>query len=332
MTDPKDPKKKFSNQFMGKTPLTNTKPKDPLSFTNNIFPGSNSKPKKKQKPLIVYDDLPYPIEKMDKFGLTKKKIEIQNQREQYLKYDNLVEYTPGKKPKQSVDFDSLITDDIYKWDDKKKKAKVTKSGKGEARAFLNRYNDPITRKRMKKQIGVSDADIDNMIIKGLKAEKYDGGNSAGSNADAFSSGGKDKIFFGKKHLHNKATETHERIHSSKMDDIMGIALQKTLGNANDQKRFGTTRDGKGYVPQKTRNYLNRPGETYGNFAEFREELGIKPGEQIDEKRMRKIIKKKKINNNFINVYDDDKIVKALNTIASTDTKKDKLKKYKYKLT
>lgn len=328
MSDPKDPKKKFSNQFMGKTPLANTKPKDPLSFMNNIIPGSTPKPKEKQKPLTVYDNLPYPIEKMDKFGLTKKKIKIQNQREQYLKYDNLVE----KKPKQSVDFDSLISDDIHKWDDKDQKSKVTKSGKGEAKAFLNRYNDPITRKRMKKQIGVSDADIDNMIIKGLKAEKHDGGVSAGSNANSFSSGGKDQIFFGKKHLHNEATETHERIHSSKMDEPMGIELQKVLGNANDQKRFGTTRDGKGYTPQSTRTYLNRPGETYGNFAGFREELGMKPGEQIDAKRMRKIIKEKKIESNFSNVYDDDKIVKALNTIASTNTKKDKLKKYKYRLT
>ena len=328
MPDPKDPKKKFSNQFMGKTPLTNTKPKDPLSFMSNIFPGSTSKPKGKQKPLTVYDNLPYPIEKMDKFGLTKKKIKIQNQREQYLKYDNLVE----KKPKQSVDFDSLISDDIHKWDDKDQKSKVTKSGKGEAKAFLNRYNDPITRKRMKKQIGVSDADIDNMIIKGLKAEKHDGGNQVGSNADTWTTGGVDQIFFGKKHLHNEATETHERIHQAKFDEPMGIALQKVLGNANDQKRFGTTRDGKGYTPQSTRTYLNRPGETYGNFAGFREELGMKPGEQIDAKRMRKIIKEKKIESNFSNVYDDDKIVKALNTIASTDTKKDKLKKYKYRLT
>ena len=328
MPDPKDPKKKFSNQFMGKTPLTNTKPKDPLSFMNNIFPGSTSKPKEKQKPLMVYDNLPYPIAKMDKFGLTKKKVEIQNQREQYLKHDNLVE----KNPKQSVDFDSLITDDIHKWDDKDQKAKVTKSGKGEAKAFLNRYNDPITRKRMKKQIGVSDADIDNMIIKGLKAEKHDGGNSEGANADAWTTGGVDQIFFGKKHLHNEATETHERIHASKMDEPMGIALQKVLGNANDQKRFGTTRDGKGYTPQSTRTYLNKPGETYGNFAGFREELGMKPGEQIDVPTMQKLIKSKKINNNFINVFDDDKIVEALNTIASTDTKKDKLKKYKYRLT
>jgi len=327
MPDPKDPKKKFSNQFMGKTPLTNTKPKDPLSFMNNIFPGSNSKPKKKQKPLIVYDNLPFPIEKMDELGLIKKKLEIKNQRKKYLKYDNLVE----KNPKQSVDFDSLITDDIHKWDYKEKKTKVTKSGKGTARAFLNRYDDPITRKRMKKQIGVTDADIDNMIIKGLKAEKHEGGNSFGTKATAWTKLGKDQMFFGRDHLHDEGVETHERIHLSKMDDPMGIELQKVLGNANDQKRSGTTRDGREYTPQSTRTYLNRPGETYGNFVEFREKIGLKPGEKIDEKRMRKIIKKKKIKDNFSNVYDDDKIVKALNTIASADTKKDKLKKYKYKL-
>jgi len=116
-----------------------------------------------------------------------------------------------------------------------------------------------------------------------------------------------------------------------MDDPLGVALQKVLGSALEQERGVYRRDGT-YNPLETRKYLNKPGETYGNFAGFRQELGMKPGEQIDKKRMRQIIKDKKIESNFSNTYDDDKIVEALNTIASADTKKDMLKKYKYRLT
>jgi hypothetical protein len=305
LIDPTDP-----SAAIGLAPNEPTPAKNVLSFLDNEYLPT-PQPQEKKKDLKVYDNLAFPMAKMDEFGLTKNKVKIKDQREGHMKYDAGLGVL--QNPTQSVDFDSLITNDIHKYVDGK--PTVEKTGTGTAKAFLNRYNDPITRKRMKDQAGFTDEDIDNMIIRGLKAEKHDGGNPEGSNAAAWTVGGKDQIFFGKEHLHNKATETHERIHASKMDEPMGLVLQEVLGDANNQKRGKTTRDGTEYIPQQTRDYLNRPGEAYGNFAGFREELGLKPGEQIDVPTLQRLIKEKKIESNFNNVYDDDKIVKALNTIA-----------------
>ena len=294
LIDPTDPP-------VEKNPLLNNLEtiKDPLSFLDNKDISSNNAPSIK-KPLEVLD------------SSNKGSVAIDDQRNKYMKYDAGLGVL--QNPTQSVDFDSLITKDVHEYVDGN--TSVGETGGGEARQFLERYNDPITRKRMKAQAGFTDEDIDNMIIRGLKAEKHSGGNSPGSNADTWvnPSTGKDQIFFSKDHLHNKSLETHERLHASKMDDEMGVVLQKVLGSAHDQNRK-STRDGKGYVPSRIKDYLDRPGETYGNFAGFREELGLKPGEQIDVPTLQRLIKSKKINSNFSNVFDDDKIVEALNTIA-----------------
>ena len=347
MPDPKDPKKKFSNQFMTKTPLTNTKPTNPLAFLQkNVITGETIKPKVKKKPLMVVDDLPFPMAKMNEWEKERKKEGLggisyvkkialgkeryKGERAENVKYDNLVE----KNPKKKINFDSLLkkADNIYDFNVDKMKHDITPTGGGTAKAFVDRYNHPVTRKLMKEQIpGLDDEGIDNMIIKGLKTEKHSGGVDDSANAAYWRKGGVDQMFFRESHLHNKATDLHERVHSSKMDDPLGVGLQKVLGSALEQERGIYRRDGT-YNPLETRKYLNKPGETYGNFAGFRQELGMKPGEQIDKKRMRQIIKDKKIESNFSNTYDDDKIVEALNTIASADTKKDMLKKYKYRLT
>lgn len=217
-------------------------------------------------------------------------IKIADQRSKYIKYDNLAKKNPSEV---GVDFDRL----------------VTSPG---SRAFLDRYNHPVTRKRMIEQSGYSNEDIDNMIIRGLKAEKHIGSVDKGVDAQTWvnPSTKKDQMFFRTGH-DTESTELHERVHASKMDEFMGAKLKKVLGDAfNQNKKSSGT-----YVPQKVKTYLNKDGEAYGNFADFREKLGLKPGEQIDVKSMRKIMKNKKIETNFSNVYDDDKIVKALNTIA-----------------
>ena len=178
-------------------------------------------------------------------------------------------------------------------------------------AFLNRYNDPITRQRLKDQAGLSESDIDNMILKGMGAEKQVGGNSKGSKA----SYANDKIFMGEKYQDNVPVESHERVHASNIDAAMGLPLAKILGNAFHQ-------EGKSFLKKnspETLNYLNQPHEAYGNFNEFRESLGMKPGEQIDKARLKKLVKEKGLGmENFYRAYNDDKIVEALNTIAFQD--------------
>ena len=187
-------------------------------------------------------------------------------------------------------------------------------------AFLQRYNDPTTRKRLMEQGNVTSEQIDNMILKGLTTNKEVGGNPRGSNA----SYSNDTIHMGENHKDNANIENHERVHASGIDAVMGDKLTSILGNAFDQKKDALKRQ-----DAKTLDYLNRPHEAYGNFAQFRSSLELKPGEQIDGARLKKLVKEKKLGmENFYRAYDDDKIIEALNTVAKQDTDKNNFDNYR----
>jgi hypothetical protein len=190
-----------------------------------------------------------------------------------------------------VDFESAVTD------------------KG-SRQFLERYNNPWAREKMKKQNnGMTDYDIDNFILHGLTAKKVD---PSGLNPRYDGVYNNDKHEIKIRPGYEEQVETHERVHASRFDNIQGKNLQKILGNAwhqNDKNYFRDIKD-----------YMNQPHEAYGNFAEFREEIKLKPGEKIDAKELERRVKKGKLqNSNFYNTYDNEKIVEALNTIASNDS-------------
>ena len=180
-------------------------------------------------------------------------------------------------------------------------------------ALIQRYNDPWTREKLKEQSGYSDYDIDNMLIRGLEAEEQIGGNVHGSEA----SYNRDKNIINTGHDHegDSSVNMHERIHASGLDAVQGLYLGEILGSTFQQKdkTFLKRMD-----PDIAR-YLNMPHETYGNFVEFREKLGLKPGEQITLEEMKKRVKAKNLNmSNFYRSFDNDKIIKALNTVASVD--------------
>ena len=187
-----------------------------------------------------------------------------------------------------------------------------------AQAFLNRYNHAITRKRMMEQSGVSNENIDNMILKGLSAKKHIGGNTKGSKA----SYSNDTVHMGEDYKDNHNVETHERVHASGIDGAMGIALTDVLGNAFHQ-------EGKEWLKKtspSTLDYLNQPHEAYGNFSEFRSALGMKPGDKIDKKKLERLVKEKGLGmENFYRAYNTDKIVKALNTIAYQESNNNEYK-------
>tara|TARA_R110000744_G_C19346140_1_gene559905 strand:+ start:146 stop:1177 length:1032 start_codon:yes stop_codon:yes gene_type:complete len=212
-------------------------------------------------------------------------------REKYLKTD--APYAPGKAP---VDFESAEQDDYSK-------------------QFLARYNHPVTRKRLKEQAGLTNADTDNFILTGLTAHKEDTNKLGSDILGSYTKRGH-KILMRPEnkyyHPDYQSTETHERVHASKLDNLLGKNLQDVLGNSWHQKT-------KNYH-SKVKTYLNKPHEAYGNFAGFREQIKLKPGEQIDVKELKKRVKEAgQQNSNFYMTYDDDKIVKALNTIASNDS-------------
>lgn len=222
---------------------------------------------------------------------------LQDRRPQYTTQDYL------SPTGDRVDFERAVTDES-------------------SRAFLNRYNNPITRQRLKEQTNLTDYDIDNAILQGLTAGKQVGGNPKGSKA-AYDPK-KHVVQLGHDHTDSPGVETHERIHASNLDAALGIPLLDQLGNPFEQK---TRHFLKKYSPNTLR-YLNRPHEAYGNFVEFREQLGLKPGEQIDEKRLKRLVKKKKLDTeNFYRAFDDKNIVKALNTIAQTDNRQNNNTRY-----
>jgi hypothetical protein len=212
-------------------------------------------------------------------------------REKYLKTD--APYAPGKAP---VDFESVMQDDYSK-------------------QFLDRYNHPVTRERLKKQAGLTDADTDNFILAGLTAHKEDTNKIGSDILGSYTKKGH-KILMRPEneyyHPDYQSTETHERVHASKLDNILGKKLQDILGSSWHQET-------KNYH-NKVKTYLNKPHEAYGNFAGFREQIKLKPGEQIDAKELKRRVKEAgQQSSNFYMTYDDDKIVKALNTIASNDS-------------
>lgn len=101
---------------------------------------------------------------------------------------------------------------------------------------------------------------------------------------------------------------HEFVHASKLDSVLGEKLREVTGFANKQK-------GKGYAPDRLE-YMSNPQESYGNFHGFRVKLGLKPGQKVNEATLKDMVKRKKLeDDNFYQTYDDENIVKAINTIA-----------------
>jgi hypothetical protein len=129
----------------------------------------------------------------------------------------------------------------------------------------------------------------------------------------------------------KGTIQHEMAHAS-FADVLWPSLYKALG-----KKAPRLSSGQMYTPEL---YMNKPTEVYAHFHEFRQNLGIKPGEKINEKELIK-----RVNANpsvgggkFWQEFGYDigpdgkptkkdkekkaKLVNAINTVASTNGKKE----------
>jgi hypothetical protein len=129
----------------------------------------------------------------------------------------------------------------------------------------------------------------------------------------------------------KGTIEHEMAHAS-FADVLWPSLYKALGKKAPKV------NGKMYTPE---GYMDRPTEVYAHFHEFRQNLGIKPGEKITEKElMKRVNANPKVGSgNFWQNYGyhldpntgkpskkdkemKKKLVNAINTVASTNGKKE----------
>jgi hypothetical protein len=259
--------------------------------TKNPVLSDSLQPKKENKPLVLEKSQ---MVTSGLYGLEKEttKTEVPDVRKNFM-YPNFLSTTPQKE----VNFDMAIKNPG-------------------AKQFADRYNHPTTRKLLEEQTGYNQEQLDNMILKGLSPDKVIGGNRGGSQAEWNSK--ENKILFSPEYANNKPIETHERVHASMIDAAQGQNLRNILGSPYEQKASNKLRK----TQLDLLRYLDMPQETYGNFAEFREKIGLKPGEQLTEEELIKRVNKAKVGmENFYKTYDRKKILKALNTIASIQTKR-----------
>lgn len=210
-------------------------------------------------------------------------------------------------------------------------------GSTAAKSFTDWYTNPETVKRFGKNTGFDSARLQDFVQRGLDtpSRPFSSGTEALDNNGNPMAGQylppsqinklpKGQILYdptGDPSLRGgdaqgvNAAITHEFGHASGMDTTLGPALMRVLGDPNKQKTKNTS--------AKNKKYLSRPEESYGNFHQFRMELGLKPGEKVDATKLKKLVDEKKRGSNmFYQAYDDDKIVKAINTIASTNNTSD----------
>ena len=181
---------------------------------------------------------------------------------------------------------------------------TVKQNNPQSESFVDRMTSDWSMKTLKEQTGLSGDQLDNVILKGATTPIITGDPGKGRNAYFDNDEGIIKIRKGV----DKATILHEEAHSSGLDVLQGDNLQKVLGNAYHQDNVSSS--------PEMKQELNKPHETYGHFSGFRKRLGITPGQQLTEKQLDALVKKKKLENEpFYKSFDKAKIIKALNTIA-----------------
>lgn len=241
-----------------------------------------------------------------------------------VKQDQYIDLSQGQS---QVDFQSLVQDPA-------------------GQTFLNRYNDPVTRRLLREQSNLSNMDIDNMLIKALQTttthkneEETLKMKADGYSAEAYSNTPRSihqkqipqdltgKITMGKDV--GEAIHNHEYAHISGFDVTQGKYLKKLMGSAYQQRKKNPewleTPKTSFFHPlndPETTEYINRDHEMYGNFVEFREELGLKPGEQIDmETLKRKVEEKNLYSDDFYKFYAPKNVLNALNKVGSVNKNK-----------
>ena len=187
------------------------------------------------------------------------------------------------------------------------------------------YNDPETRKRLKHQTGLTDEQIDERIkhatgvetrealISYADAESHDPGTFMGQMIPEGEEGyfpGRIDVGVNPDLAGNEGLLEHEQAHQLRFDNQLGYKASKILGKAKEE-------------------YLNNPGEIYGNMQEFRSILGLKGSQRdLTPAKIKKIIKDKGLEDQpdvqqLLYNFDIDKLSKALNTIAEAKPKKKK---------
>lgn len=195
--------------------------------------------------------------------------------------------------------------------------------------FVDWYADPATKTKFAKNTGYDPERLYDMTSKATSTPSYKGdaykqppvGTKAIFNTPDV--GGKKEEIIYHKGIGSGPIQ-HELTHAGAMANLIGPALLRTLGSPKSQRLPSDINDPNfKSASNASKEYLSIPEEAYGNFHEFRVNLGLKPGEKINKEILRKRVKEKNLQNeNFYSTFEDDKIVDAINKIAYTGRKKD----------
>lgn len=195
--------------------------------------------------------------------------------------------------------------------------------------FVDWYADPATKTKFAKNTGYDPERLYDMTSKATSTPSYKGdaykqppvGTKAIFNTPDV--GGKKEEIIYHEGIGSGPIQ-HELTHAGAMANLIGPALLRTLGSPKSQRLPSDINDPNFKSASNTsKEYLSIPEEAYGNFHEFRVNLGLKPGEKINKEILRKRVKEKNLQNeNFYSTFEDDKIVDAINKIAYTGRKKD----------
>lgn len=183
--------------------------------------------------------------------------------------------------------------------------------------FVNWYSHPETLNKFQKNTRLDKRRLGDLVSYGTKIPTIQAstaypllGEESQAEFQGFDVAPKEQIVY--EPGVSKEAFGHELPHAAGIDTVLGPALRRVLGDATKQATKNAAR--------KIKNYMNIPEESYGNFHQFRLKLGLKPGEKIkDAKELKNRAESTGANiENFYQTYDDEKIVKAINTIASTN--------------
>jgi hypothetical protein len=183
--------------------------------------------------------------------------------------------------------------------------------------FVDWYSDPASVDKAAKNHSVGRNLLNDGIVRGAmtnlkKADSFSATNNAISDPKTRTIEMQD--------ANNDEVAGHELGHASNLDALFGEKLNEILGNPwMSQKNRDPNNPDKAIGNKDHKNYLKSNHEAYGNFHEFRLKLGIKPGEELSPEDLKKRVKEKGLENNmFYKNFDDEKISKAISTVASND--------------
>ena len=220
----------------------------------------------------------------------------------------------SQMPMFNEDFKSYVTDD------------TNSAAYRQKNQFIDWYSSDATRDKALNNHSVGRNLLNDGIVRGamtniVQAKSFDDKNNAVSDPETRT------ITMQDKNQDNIAN--HEISHASNLDALFGDKLGQILGNPwMSSKNRDKDNPDKATGNKDQKNYLKSDHEAYGNFHEFRLELGLKPGENLSPKELKKRVKEKGLENNmFYKNFDDEKISQAIREVASNNNQTE-IKEYR----